>query len=178
MGSGADEGGLTPLLLVREAAKGRRLFPVPDEMPLQVAALTEPLAVGMQAVNQAEVEPGDRVAVLGCGPIGLLAIATLADRDVRDVVAIDTSQRRLELAGQFGAAHVVNPREVDLWDEFARLHGTAPFMFGPTPATDVFIEASGSDRMIGEIIERGAPAGACRSWRCTTRPCRRTSSRS
>ena len=159
LGSGADEGGLTPLLLVREAAKGRRLFPVPDDMGLQVAALTEPTAVGMQAVNQGEVEPGDRVAVVGCGPIGLLAIATLADRDVRDVVAIDTSARRLELAGQFGAAHVVNPLEVDLWDELARLHGTAPFMFGPTPATDVFIEASGSDRMLGEIIERGRYGG-------------------
>ena len=159
LGSGADEGGLTPLLLVREAAKGRRLFPVPDDMGLQVAALTEPAAVGMQAVNQGEVEPGDRVAVVGCGPIGLLAIATLADRDVRDVVAIDTSRRRLELAQQFGAAHVVNPLEVDLWDELARLHGTTPFMFGPTPATDVFIEASGSDRMLGEIIERGRYGG-------------------
>src|ERR1700689_5977748 len=40
LGSGADEGGLTPLLLVREAAKGRRLFPVPGDMSLHVAALT------------------------------------------------------------------------------------------------------------------------------------------
>ena len=178
LGSGATEGGLTPLLLVREAAKGGRLFPVPDAMSLQIAALTEPAAVGMQAVNQGDVEAGDRVAVVGCGPIGLLAIATLADRGVRDVVAIDTSERRLDLARQFGAAHAVNTLQLDLWDELARLHGTAPFMFGPTPATDVFIEASGSDRMLGEILERGGPAGACRSWRCTTRPSRRTSSRS
>ena len=75
------------------------------------------------------------------------------------MVAIDTSRRRLELAQQFGAAHVVNPVEDDLWDELARLHGTAPFMFGPTPATDVFIEASGSDRMLSEIIERGRVGG-------------------
>ncbi len=159
LGSGAPEGGLTPLLLVREAAKGRRLFPVPDDMELRVAALAEPAAVGMQAVNQGEVAAGDRVAVVGCGPIGLLAIATLADRGVHDVVAIDTSQRRLELAQQFGAARAVNPLEVDMWDELARLHGTAPFMFGPTPATDVFIEASGSDRLLGEIIERGRYGG-------------------
>jgi threonine dehydrogenase-like Zn-dependent dehydrogenase len=159
LGSGAPEGGLTPLLLVREAAKGRRLFPVPDGMDLRVAALTEPAAVAMQAVNQGEVTPRDRVAVLGCGPIGLLAIATLADRGVRDVVAIDTSRRRLELAQQFGASQVVNTLEVDLWDELARLHGTVPFMFGPTPATDVFIEASGSDRLLSEIIERGRFGG-------------------
>ncbi len=159
IGSGAAEGGLTPLLLVREAANGRRLFPVPEDMELHVAALAEPAAVGMQAVNQGEVTPGDRVAVVGCGPIGLLAIATLADRGVRDVVAIDTSRRRLELAQRFGAAHVVHPLETDMWDELARLHGTAPFMFGPTPATDVFIEASGSDRILGDIIERGRYGG-------------------
>jgi (R,R)-butanediol dehydrogenase/meso-butanediol dehydrogenase/diacetyl reductase len=159
LGSGASEGGLTPLLLVREAAKGRRLFPVPDDMGLQVAALAEPTAVGMQAVNQGEVAPGERVAVVGCGPIGLLAIATLADRGIRDVVAIDTSRRRLDLAQQFGADHTINPLEDDLWDGLARVHGTAPFMFGPTPGTDVFIEASGSDRMLSEIIERGRYGG-------------------
>ena len=109
LGSGAAEGGLTPLLLVREAAKGRRLFPFPGDMDLHVAALAEPAAVGMQAVNQGEVEPGDRVAVVGCGPIGLLAIATLADRGIRDVVAIDTSRRRLELAQQFGAGRRGEP---------------------------------------------------------------------
>jgi (R,R)-butanediol dehydrogenase/meso-butanediol dehydrogenase/diacetyl reductase len=159
IGSGAPEGGLTPLLLVREAAKGRRLFHVPDAMTLRVAALAEPAAVGMQAVNQGDVAPGDRVAVFGCGPIGLLAIATLADRGVRDVVAVDTSRRRLELAEQFGAAHLVDPSEVDAWDELARFHGTAPFMLGPTPTTDVFIEASGSDRVLAEILERGRDGG-------------------
>jgi len=159
LGSGAAEGGLTPLLLVREAAKGRRLFPVPDGMDLRVAALAEPTAVGMQAVNQGEVAPGDRVAVLGCGPIGLLAVATLADRGIRDVVAVDTSPRRLGLAQQLGAAHVVHALEEDLWERLAQLHGTVPFMFGPTPATDVYIEASGSDRLLSEVIEHGRYGG-------------------
>jgi (R,R)-butanediol dehydrogenase / meso-butanediol dehydrogenase / diacetyl reductase len=159
LGSGAGEGGLTPLLLVREAAKGQRLFTVPDQMPLPVAALAEPTAVSMQAVNQAEAKPGDTVAVFGCGPIGLLAIAALADRGITDVVAVDVSRRRLELAGEFGAAHVLDPSEDDVWSELARLHGTTPFMFGPTPATDVYIEASGSDRVIGEILEHGRAGG-------------------
>ena len=159
LGSGADEGGLTPLLLVREAAKGRRLFPVPDRMPLEVAALAEPTGVSMQAVNQAEVQPGDTVAVFGCGPIGLLAIATLADRGITEVVAIDLSPRRLALAGEFGASHLLDPSQDDVWSELARLHGTTPFMFGPTPATDVYIEASGSDRVIGDILEHGRAGG-------------------
>ena len=159
LGNGAAEGGLTPLLLVREAARGRRMFRAPDGMPLRVAALAEPLAVGMQAVNQADVAPGDRVAVFGFGPVGLLAIATLADRGVRDVVAIDPSERRRELARRMGAGHAFDPTAVDVWAELARLHGTAPFMFGPTPATDAFIEASGSGRVIGEILGRGRVGG-------------------
>ena len=159
MGTGGGQGGLTPLLHVPEAANGRRLFAVPDAMPLATAALAEPLAVGMQAVNQSEAEPGDKVAVIGCGPIGLMALATLADRGVDDVVAIDLSRARLELAKEVGAAHVLDPTEDDVWEELARIHGTTPFMFGPTPATDVFIEASGADRVIGDVLQHGRVGG-------------------
>jgi (R,R)-butanediol dehydrogenase/meso-butanediol dehydrogenase/diacetyl reductase len=159
LGSGAREGGLTPLLLVREAAKGRRLFRVPDGMPLTVAAMAEPLGVGMQAVNQAEVAPGDKVAVFGCGPIGLMALAVLADRGIDDVAAVDFSARRRELAREIGAAHVLDPAAVDVWEELKRLHGTAPFMFGPTAATDAYIEASGADPVIGDILQHGRFGG-------------------
>jgi threonine dehydrogenase-like Zn-dependent dehydrogenase len=67
IGGGGPEGGLTPELLVRQADAGL-LHPVPDHVPLDVAAFAEPLAVGMHAVEQADVQPGDGVAVFGCGP--------------------------------------------------------------------------------------------------------------
>jgi 2-desacetyl-2-hydroxyethyl bacteriochlorophyllide A dehydrogenase len=159
MGTGGPQGGLTPLLHVPDAASGRRLFRVPDGLDLTTAALAEPLAVGMQSVNQSEAKPGDKVAVFGCGPIGLMALATLADRGVTDTVAIDLSPARLELAKTVGAAHVLDPTEVDVWDELKRLHGTAPFMFGPTPATDIYIEASGADRVIGDVLQHGRVDG-------------------
>lgn len=159
MGTGGDQGGLTPLLHVPDAASGRRLFAVPDGMALTTAALAEPLAVGMQSVNQSEAKPGDKVAVFGCGPIGLAALATLADRGVDDVVAVDLSPTRLDLAEHVGAAHVLDPSKVDVWAELARIHGTAPFMFGPTPATDVFIEASGADQVIGDVLQHGRVDG-------------------
>jgi 2-desacetyl-2-hydroxyethyl bacteriochlorophyllide A dehydrogenase len=159
MGTGGHQGGLTPLLHVPEVATGRRLFPVPDGMPLTTAALAEPLAVGMQAVNQAEVVPGERVAIFGCGPIGLMALATLADRGIGDVVAVDFSRARLDLASEMGAAHVLDPAAVDVWAELKRIHGTAPFMFGPTAATDVFIEASGADSVIGDVLQHGRVDG-------------------
>ena len=159
IGTGGGQGGLTPLLRVPDAASGRRLFKVPDDMPLTTAALAEPLAVGMQAVNQSEAKAGERVAVFGCGPIGLMAIATLIDRGVEEVVAIDFSPERLNLAKSLGASDVLDPSEVDVWEELKRIHGTAPFMFGPTSATDVFIEASGADSVIGDVLSNGRVGG-------------------
>lgn len=159
MGTGGPQGGLTPVLHVPDVASGCRLFRVPDGLPLTTAALAEPLAVGMQSVNQSEARPGDKVVVFGCGPIGLMALATLADRGVTDTVAVDLSPARLELARTVGAAHVLDPTEVDVWEELKRIHGTAPFMFGPTPATDVFIEASGADSVIGDVLQNGRVDG-------------------
>ncbi len=158
IGNGASVGGLTPLLLVTEADRGR-LHHVPDGLPLDVAALAEPLAVGMRAADQAEVQPGEGVAVFGCGPIGLAAIATLVDRGHRRVVAVDLSATRLDLARELGAQAALDPTEVDIWEELARLHGTAAFLFGPTPATAAFIEASGSPGVIGDILDHGPVGG-------------------
>lgn len=159
IGSGADEGGLTDALLVRDAAAGGRLFAVPAGMPLAHAALGEPLGIGMQAVNQADVAPGDSVAVFGCGPIGLMAVATLLDRGIHQVVAVDLSPTRRALAERLGAQAVLDPATDDVWAELARLHGTAPFRFGPTPATDAYIEASGAPSVIGDVIRHGRVDG-------------------
>ena len=113
----------------------------------------------MHAVDQADVRPGDGVAVFGCGPIGLAAIATLVDRGHERVVGIDLSPARLALAEGLGAQAALDPTQVDVWEELARLHGTEPFMFGPTPATAAFIEASGSGRVITDILDRGRVGG-------------------
>jgi threonine dehydrogenase-like Zn-dependent dehydrogenase len=159
IGSGGTEGGLTPRLLVREAAGGGRLHRVPDDLDLTVAALAEPLAVGMHAVDQAEAGPDDRVVIFGCGPIGLAALATLVDRGNEQVVAVDFSERRRQLALDLGALAVVDPGAGDTWERIEALHGTAPFMLGPMAGTDVFVEASGAAAVIGDVL-RHAKVGA------------------
>lgn len=154
IGNGSAEGGLADAVLVREAARGGRLFGVPDGMPLEVAALAEPVAVGMHAVEQASAAPGDRVAVFGCGPIGLASIATLADRGIDDVVGVDLSARRRRLAEAMGASATVDPAEQSVWRELSRIHGRSESRFGNAPATDAFIEATGSDAVLTGIIDR------------------------
>jgi threonine dehydrogenase-like Zn-dependent dehydrogenase len=157
IGNGAPEGGLTPEVLVREAARGNRLFPVPDSLGLDVAALAEPLAVGMNAADRAAIRPDESVVIFGAGPIGLAALATLVDRGNEQVIAIDLSRRRLALADQLGAQATIDAADPDLWDQVKAVHGTAPFMFGPTAGTDAYIEASGAASVVRAVLDNAKP---------------------
>lgn len=90
-----------------------RLVPVPSGVDPLHAALTEPLAVGVHAVNTARLERGDVPLVLGCGPIGLAVIATLRQAGHGPVVASDFSPTRRALAERLGADELVDPAESD-----------------------------------------------------------------
>jgi alcohol dehydrogenase/L-iditol 2-dehydrogenase len=88
----------------------RCLHRVPDELPLEVAALTEPCCVAYNAVvNNASIKPGDRVAVFGPGPIGLLcaAMAALQGAEVA-VVGLERDRARLEVAKAYGCTPLVS----------------------------------------------------------------------
>jgi threonine dehydrogenase-like Zn-dependent dehydrogenase len=152
VGNGGREGGFTRRLLVRGAGLGGRLFPVPDAVPDTLGALAEPLGVGMHAVERASVGRDDRVVVVGAGPIGLAAIATLRDRGVEDVVAIELSPRRRELALALGAHTALDAARPDVWEALRPLHGSES-QFGMTSAgSDVYIEASGAPGVIPALL--------------------------
>lgn len=157
LGNGGPEGGFAPRLLVRGAAQGKSLFPIPDDMSFSHGALAEPLGVGMHAVDQSEARPGDRVAVLGAGPIGLSAIATLADRGIDDIVSVDMSDTRLDVARKLGAAHTINPSREDLWAGLGRVHGTETLYWMEMVGTNVFIEATGVGPLLADVVKRCAP---------------------
>jgi threonine dehydrogenase-like Zn-dependent dehydrogenase len=85
------------------------LLPVPDSLATDVAALTEPLAVGEHAVGLSGLEPGQPCLVVGCGPVGLAVIAALKGRGHGPVLAADFSPTRRRLAEAFGADDVIDP---------------------------------------------------------------------
>jgi threonine dehydrogenase-like Zn-dependent dehydrogenase len=84
---------------------------VPNGLSTDVAALTEPMAVGLHAVRRSEIGKGQVGIVIGCGPVGLAVIAMLKARGVRTVVASDYSPGRRALATAMGADIVVNPAD-------------------------------------------------------------------
>jgi (R,R)-butanediol dehydrogenase / meso-butanediol dehydrogenase / diacetyl reductase len=77
------------------------LVPVPERLPLDQAALAEPVAVAVHDVRRADLRPGDRVLVVGGGPIGLL-IALVAGGGGADVVVSEPNRFRRELAAHLG----------------------------------------------------------------------------
>ena len=86
------------------------LYHVPDEVTFEHAALVEPYGVAMHAVRLGEAEPGETVAVIGCGTIGLCLIQILAAAGMRNIVAMDLDESRRKLALSMGATHEVDPR--------------------------------------------------------------------
>jgi threonine dehydrogenase-like Zn-dependent dehydrogenase len=84
-------------------------FAVPNGLAPDVAALTEPMAVGLHAVRRSEIGKRDVAIVLGCGPVGLAVVCHLKARGIRTIVASDPSPGRRELARRCGADVVVDP---------------------------------------------------------------------
>jgi len=89
------------------------LAKVPKELPLDRAALLGcAVMTGVGAVfNGAKVTPGSSVVVFGCGGIGLNAIQGAAIAGARQIIAIDMSAEKLELARVFGATDVIDARD-------------------------------------------------------------------
>ena len=105
--SAETPGGFAELMVLSRTL----LLPVPSGTPDTHAALTEPMAVGLHAVNKAKLTGGEAVLVLGCGPVGLAVITALKQRGVAPVVAADYSPRRRALALGQGADVAVDPKQ-------------------------------------------------------------------
>jgi 2-desacetyl-2-hydroxyethyl bacteriochlorophyllide A dehydrogenase len=92
------------------------LLPIPNGLDPRHAALTEPMSVGLHAVNKSNIERGETALVIGCGPIGIAIIAALHLRGVESIVAADFSPKRRELATAMGAHQVLDPAQGSPFD--------------------------------------------------------------
>ncbi len=131
--STAAPGAYAEQLVVEQALA----LPVPNGLPVDKAALTEPMAVGWHAVRRSEIGKGQVGIVIGCGPIGLAVILMLKARGVRTVIASDYAPGRRALAAQCGADVVVDPAHESPYVK-ARGHGhleTAPDALGLAVST-------------------------------------------
>ncbi|KAH3688712.1 hypothetical protein WICPIJ_000312 [Wickerhamomyces pijperi] len=98
-GLGAQHGGLAEKFVCAE----RHVVVVPNSIPLEIAALTQPMAVSYHAVRIAQFKPGKSALILGCGAIGLVAILCCYGFKASSVVVSEPSKIRRENAERLGA---------------------------------------------------------------------------
>ena len=123
---------------------------VPNGLPAELAAMTEPLAVGVHAVEKSRIAQGDAAVIIGLGPVGLACIAELKMRGIGPIIGADFSPRRRALAELLGADVVVDPREVPAIEAWRKIDGKKPL---------VIFEAVGVPGMIEQAM-RMAPKDA------------------
>ena len=128
------------------------LLPIPNDLDPRHAALTEPMAVGLHAVNKSGIQRGEIALVVGCGPIGIAIIAALRVHGVETIVASDFSPKRRELAATMGAHQTLDPAQGSPFD---------------TVRPAVVFEAVGVPGIIDDVMRRARPgarlvvAGVC-----------------
>jgi len=129
---------------------------VPESLDPRHAALTEPMAVGLHAVNKVSITANDTAVVLGCGPIGLAVIGSLKIAGVKHIVGSDFSPTRRKLAEGMGATCVVDPKQEPPMEALARTGGGAnPVVFEAVGAPGVLDEAMRAAPRLGRIVVVG-----------------------
>jgi L-iditol 2-dehydrogenase len=108
----AANGAFAEYVLVRAPASQEELPIVPDDVPSESAALTEPFACAYHGTVESHIHLGDQVVVLGCGPIGLMFVR-LAKMSGAYVIATDLIEGRLQAALKVGADKVINTKKVE-----------------------------------------------------------------
>ena len=122
----------------------------PARLTPKELCLVEPLTVGFHAVGRGRVTGDDNVAILGCGGVGLGAVAASNSRGAR-TICIDVDDQKLQLAQAAGAAHTINSLREPLHESLLELtNGRGP---------DVVIEAVGKPATFRSAVEEVAFTG-------------------
>lgn len=138
-------GALTERIAVRTSA----LYPVGDLDP-ELAALVEPISIGLQAIHRGNVTGEDMVVVFGAGPIGQAVLLGAIDRGAR-VLVVDRVASRLDLARTLGAERTVDGSAEDV------AAAIAGWTNGDGPG--VVVEATGVPQVIRDAVDVVASAG-------------------
>lgn len=127
------DGGMAEYMRIPPTA---RVHKVPESLSLEDAAMIEPMACAIHAVNRGDIQLDDVVVIAGAGPLGLSMVQVAHLKTPKKLVVIDLAPQRLALALAFGADVVINPEKDDVLAIIRALTGG----YG----CDVYIEATGA----------------------------------
>jgi threonine dehydrogenase-like Zn-dependent dehydrogenase len=130
--------------------RAREVIPLPDDMPLSVACLVEPLAVVLYALRRTPIELGDHVIIFGGGGIGQLLSQACRASGAAKVVVVDHHPARIQMALRMGADAAINGNETDV-GQFLKSR--------PELTPNVGFEACGNPDAFARLLDIIEPAG-------------------
>ncbi len=134
-------------------ADERMVFPIPDTMSYEQGAMVEPAAMVVHAVRRSDMVVGDRVAVFGAGPIGLLLVQAARAAGAGEIIAVETSAARRAHALKLGADHVIDPLVQDTAEVISRMtEGGVAVAFEATGVESALRDAIESTRFDGQVV--------------------------
>lgn len=124
------------------------LYPIADNVTAEVAAQVEPLAVCVHAANVGQIMEGQKVAIIGAGPIGVTLAMLLRQYGVERIVLSDVSHERLEIAGALGFETAVAGSDLS-------------WMLGDAPRRgfDVVFECAGAAAAVSDAVSHARNGG-------------------
>ncbi|KKO53001.1 2,3-butanediol dehydrogenase [Paenibacillus sp. DMB20] len=141
-------GGFSEYAAVPEAM----IHKIPESVSFEQGALVEPSAVALHAVRSSKLKVGDKAAVFGTGPIGLLVIEALRASGASEIYAVELSEERKQKAAELGAI-VIDPKQYDAVEEIhKRTQGGVDVAFEVTGVPPVLTQAINSTRIGGETM--------------------------
>ncbi|MFQ5667046.1 MAG: Zn-dependent alcohol dehydrogenase [Candidatus Binatia bacterium] len=137
------------------------VIPIREEIPLASACLVGcgvMTGVGA-AMNTAKVEPGDHVAVIGCGGVGLNVVQGAAICGAEKIIAVDLAEKKLAMANEFGATHTVDAKQGDMVDQIKSLTDGkgVDYAFEAIGNVAVLQQAFQAVRRGGKLVAVGVP---------------------
>jgi len=143
---GQAEGCLMEYIVMPEES----CFPIAESLTFTEAAISEPLAIGLYAVNQSINMKGATVGILGFGPIGMSVFLSAVAKGATKIFVTDLVEERLQIANECGAIWTGNPEKSDIVNEIKEKE---PLLM------DVVFECCGQQEAIDQAIELLKPGG-------------------
>lgn len=117
-----------------------QVYKLPDDVSLKTGCLLEPISIAVRASDKAALKSGQRVAICGGGPIGLLILQVMHMAGATSLTLIEPIAERRELAKKFGASHVIDPTCEDVKETALKLTNGIGY--------DVVFDCSGSTKAV------------------------------
>ncbi len=146
-------GAMAECMLIQDAVAGVNVFPIPDSLSDEEAALAEPLGTALYGVRRTRVHEGDRVIVIGAGTLGTLTIQAVKAVPGTTVLVSEPSEARRKLAADLGADVVIDPLAVTPLEAVQAWSGVGRFHFGEGGMADVVIDAAGAPGTFAQALE-------------------------